>query len=165
MLSTEPRSVLEGERVTFTCQATANPPVMGYKYVCVRSLQMSLHTLWKIVFDSKENVIILLTAIWKGGQWEKIGTIRKWPIRLFVSVGSFGEFYIDVFFFLPSCSMSWVPLRGSSQITVHCNGSRTRQSCKPAAWWFYFTIKSHFLLFLSFIYAHLLKSKVLIKAV
>lgn len=33
VLSTEPRSVLEGERVTFTCQATANPPVMGYKYV------------------------------------------------------------------------------------------------------------------------------------
>ncbi|XP_026122420.1 kin of IRRE-like protein 1 isoform X2 [Carassius auratus] len=31
-LSIEPRSVLEGERVTFTCQATANPPVMGYKW-------------------------------------------------------------------------------------------------------------------------------------
>src|SRR4029434_2300137 len=34
-LSIEPRSVLEGERVTFTCQATANPPIRGYKYVCV----------------------------------------------------------------------------------------------------------------------------------
>ncbi len=32
-LSIEPRSVLEGERVTFTCQATANPLIMGYKYV------------------------------------------------------------------------------------------------------------------------------------
>ncbi|TSK82220.1 Kin of IRRE-like protein 1 [Bagarius yarrelli] len=32
VLSIEPRSVLEGERVTFTCQATANPPVMGYKW-------------------------------------------------------------------------------------------------------------------------------------
>uniref|UniRef100_A0A8C1F1Q4 Kin of IRRE-like protein 1 n=2 Tax=Cyprinus carpio TaxID=7962 RepID=A0A8C1F1Q4_CYPCA len=31
-LSIEPRSVLAGERVTFTCQATANPPVMGYKW-------------------------------------------------------------------------------------------------------------------------------------
>nr|XP_055053101.1 kin of IRRE-like protein 1a isoform X3 [Misgurnus anguillicaudatus] len=31
-LSIEPRSVLEGERVTFTCQATANPPIMGYKW-------------------------------------------------------------------------------------------------------------------------------------
>lgn len=30
-LSIEPRSVLEGERVTFTCQATANPPIMGYR--------------------------------------------------------------------------------------------------------------------------------------
>ncbi|KAG7261579.1 hypothetical protein CRUP_017220 [Coryphaenoides rupestris] len=32
-LSIEPRSVLEGERVTFTCQATANPPIMGYRRV------------------------------------------------------------------------------------------------------------------------------------
>lgn len=32
VLSIEPRSVLEGERVKFTCQATANPPVMGYKW-------------------------------------------------------------------------------------------------------------------------------------
>ncbi|KAG7255047.1 hypothetical protein CRUP_024455, partial [Coryphaenoides rupestris] len=32
-LSIEPRSVLEGERVTFTCQATANPPIMGYRSV------------------------------------------------------------------------------------------------------------------------------------
>ncbi|KAL7880102.1 hypothetical protein SRHO_G00023560 [Serrasalmus rhombeus] len=32
VLSIEPRSVLEGERVTFTCQATANPPIMGYKW-------------------------------------------------------------------------------------------------------------------------------------
>ncbi|XP_030629233.1 kin of IRRE-like protein 1b [Chanos chanos] len=31
-LSVEPRSVLEGERVTFTCQATANPPIMGYRW-------------------------------------------------------------------------------------------------------------------------------------
>ncbi|TRY94836.1 hypothetical protein DNTS_029911 [Danionella cerebrum] len=31
-LSIEPRSVLEGERVTFTCQASANPPLMGYKW-------------------------------------------------------------------------------------------------------------------------------------
>uniref|UniRef100_A0A672R9X1 Kin of IRRE-like protein 1 n=1 Tax=Sinocyclocheilus grahami TaxID=75366 RepID=A0A672R9X1_SINGR len=31
-LSIEPRSVLEGERVTFTCQATANPPIMSYKW-------------------------------------------------------------------------------------------------------------------------------------
>ncbi|XP_030636149.1 kin of IRRE-like protein 1a, partial [Chanos chanos] len=31
-LSIEPRSVLEGDRVTFTCQATANPPIMGYKW-------------------------------------------------------------------------------------------------------------------------------------
>lgn len=31
LLSIEPRSVLEGERVTFTCQATANPPIMGYR--------------------------------------------------------------------------------------------------------------------------------------
>ncbi|XP_031440970.1 kin of IRRE-like protein 1a isoform X1 [Clupea harengus] len=31
-LSIEPRSVLEGERVTFTCQATANPPIRGYKW-------------------------------------------------------------------------------------------------------------------------------------
>lgn len=39
-LSIEPRSVMEGERVTFTCHATANPPIMGYRsemiycYVC-----------------------------------------------------------------------------------------------------------------------------------
>ncbi|XP_076828973.1 kin of IRRE-like protein 1a isoform X2 [Brachyhypopomus gauderio] len=32
VLSIEPRSVLEGDRVTFTCQATANPPIMGYKW-------------------------------------------------------------------------------------------------------------------------------------
>ncbi|KAK3513801.1 hypothetical protein QTP70_028874 [Hemibagrus guttatus] len=32
LLSIEPRSVLEGERVTFTCQATANPPIMGYRW-------------------------------------------------------------------------------------------------------------------------------------
>ncbi|XP_028832003.1 kin of IRRE-like protein 1b isoform X2 [Denticeps clupeoides] len=31
-LSIEPRSVLEGERVTFTCQASANPPIMGYRW-------------------------------------------------------------------------------------------------------------------------------------
>ncbi|XP_037537317.1 kin of IRRE-like protein 1b [Nematolebias whitei] len=31
-LSIEPRSVLEGERVTFTCQATGNPPIMGYRW-------------------------------------------------------------------------------------------------------------------------------------
>ncbi|KAM9791478.1 kin of IRRE-like protein 1b isoform 3-T3 [Syngnathus typhle] len=31
-LSIEPRSVLEGERVTFTCQAIANPPIMGYRW-------------------------------------------------------------------------------------------------------------------------------------
>ncbi|KAJ8409811.1 hypothetical protein AAFF_G00218700 [Aldrovandia affinis] len=31
-LSIEPRSVLEGERVTFTCQANANPPIMGYRW-------------------------------------------------------------------------------------------------------------------------------------
>uniref|UniRef100_A0A7N8WI33 Kin of IRRE-like protein 1 n=1 Tax=Mastacembelus armatus TaxID=205130 RepID=A0A7N8WI33_9TELE len=31
-LSIEPRSVMEGERVTFTCQATANPPIMGYRW-------------------------------------------------------------------------------------------------------------------------------------
>lgn len=30
-LSIEPRSVLEGDRVTFTCQAHANPPIMGYR--------------------------------------------------------------------------------------------------------------------------------------
>uniref|UniRef100_A0A672RZM3 Kirre like nephrin family adhesion molecule 1b n=1 Tax=Sinocyclocheilus grahami TaxID=75366 RepID=A0A672RZM3_SINGR len=34
ILSIEPRSVLEGERVQFTCQATANPPIMGYRLVC-----------------------------------------------------------------------------------------------------------------------------------
>uniref|UniRef100_A0A8C1RD25 Kin of IRRE-like protein 1 n=1 Tax=Cyprinus carpio TaxID=7962 RepID=A0A8C1RD25_CYPCA len=32
ILSIEPRSVLEGERVKFTCQATANPPIMGYRW-------------------------------------------------------------------------------------------------------------------------------------
>ena len=32
-LSIEPRSVLEGDRVTFTCQAHANPPIMGYRSV------------------------------------------------------------------------------------------------------------------------------------
>ncbi|XP_062338238.1 kin of IRRE-like protein 1b isoform X1 [Osmerus eperlanus] len=31
-LSIEPRSVLEGERVIFTCQAHANPPIMGYRW-------------------------------------------------------------------------------------------------------------------------------------
>uniref|UniRef100_A0A8C5G9N9 Kin of IRRE-like protein 1 n=1 Tax=Gouania willdenowi TaxID=441366 RepID=A0A8C5G9N9_GOUWI len=31
-LSIEPRSVLEGERVTFTCQATGNPPIMSYRW-------------------------------------------------------------------------------------------------------------------------------------
>ncbi|XP_075875758.1 kin of IRRE-like protein 1b isoform X2 [Nelusetta ayraudi] len=31
-LSIEPRSVMEGERVTFTCHATANPPIMGYRW-------------------------------------------------------------------------------------------------------------------------------------
>uniref|UniRef100_A0A8C7UHS3 Kirre like nephrin family adhesion molecule 1b n=1 Tax=Oncorhynchus mykiss TaxID=8022 RepID=A0A8C7UHS3_ONCMY len=31
-LSMEPRSVLEGERVIFTCQATANPPIMGIRW-------------------------------------------------------------------------------------------------------------------------------------
>ncbi|KAL4618259.1 kin of IRRE-like protein 1 [Arapaima gigas] len=31
-LSVEPRSVLQGDRVTFTCQATGNPPVMGYRW-------------------------------------------------------------------------------------------------------------------------------------
>ncbi|CAB1326747.1 unnamed protein product [Coregonus sp. 'balchen'] len=34
-LSMEPQSVLEGERVTFTCQATANPPIMGIRSVGV----------------------------------------------------------------------------------------------------------------------------------
>ncbi|TRY88329.1 hypothetical protein DNTS_004538 [Danionella cerebrum] len=32
VLSIEPRSVLEGERVKFSCQATANPPIMGYRW-------------------------------------------------------------------------------------------------------------------------------------
>ncbi|XP_056600659.1 kin of IRRE-like protein 1b isoform X1 [Triplophysa dalaica] len=32
ILSIEPRSVLEGERVKFTCQATANPPIMGFRW-------------------------------------------------------------------------------------------------------------------------------------
>uniref|UniRef100_A0A6Q2X0A1 Ig-like domain-containing protein n=1 Tax=Esox lucius TaxID=8010 RepID=A0A6Q2X0A1_ESOLU len=31
-LSIEPRSVLEGDRVTFTCAASANPPIMGYMW-------------------------------------------------------------------------------------------------------------------------------------
>uniref|UniRef100_A0A3Q3D4A1 Kirre like nephrin family adhesion molecule 1a n=1 Tax=Hippocampus comes TaxID=109280 RepID=A0A3Q3D4A1_HIPCM len=31
-LSIEPRSVVEGDRVTFTCQAHANPPIMGYRW-------------------------------------------------------------------------------------------------------------------------------------
>ncbi|XP_037132235.1 kin of IRRE-like protein 1b isoform X2 [Syngnathus acus] len=31
-LSIEPHSVLEGERVTFTCQAMANPPIMGFRW-------------------------------------------------------------------------------------------------------------------------------------
>uniref|UniRef100_A0A8C3G2J8 Kirre like nephrin family adhesion molecule 1 n=1 Tax=Cyclopterus lumpus TaxID=8103 RepID=A0A8C3G2J8_CYCLU len=31
-LSIEPRSVLEGERVTFTCQATGNPPIIGFRW-------------------------------------------------------------------------------------------------------------------------------------
>nr|XP_029497818.1 kin of IRRE-like protein 1 [Oncorhynchus nerka] len=31
-LSMEPQSVLEGERVTFSCQATANPPIMGIRW-------------------------------------------------------------------------------------------------------------------------------------
>ncbi|XP_015194591.1 kin of IRRE-like protein 1a isoform X2 [Lepisosteus oculatus] len=31
-LSIEPRSVLEGERVTFTCSATANPEIQGYRW-------------------------------------------------------------------------------------------------------------------------------------
>ncbi|KAJ8008343.1 hypothetical protein DPEC_G00103840 [Dallia pectoralis] len=31
-LSIEPRSVLEGDRVTFTCAAAANPPIMGYMW-------------------------------------------------------------------------------------------------------------------------------------
>ncbi|CAL8366293.1 unnamed protein product [Boreogadus saida] len=31
-LSIEPRSVMEGERVTFTCAATANPPIMGFRW-------------------------------------------------------------------------------------------------------------------------------------
>lgn len=43
VLSIEPRSVLEGERVTFTCQATANPPVMGYKYVSLCSFLKNNH--------------------------------------------------------------------------------------------------------------------------
>ncbi|KPP68819.1 kin of IRRE-like protein 1-like, partial [Scleropages formosus] len=30
-LSVEPRSVLQGDKVTFTCHASANPPVMGYR--------------------------------------------------------------------------------------------------------------------------------------
>ncbi|XP_048826843.1 kin of IRRE-like protein 1 isoform X1 [Brienomyrus brachyistius] len=31
-LSVDPRSVLQGERVAFTCQASANPPVMSYRW-------------------------------------------------------------------------------------------------------------------------------------
>uniref|UniRef100_A0A8C9VX60 Kirre like nephrin family adhesion molecule 1 n=1 Tax=Scleropages formosus TaxID=113540 RepID=A0A8C9VX60_SCLFO len=31
-LSVEPRSVLQGDKVTFTCHASANPPVMGYRW-------------------------------------------------------------------------------------------------------------------------------------
>ncbi|KAJ8011541.1 hypothetical protein DPEC_G00059300 [Dallia pectoralis] len=31
-LSMKPRSVLEGERITFNCQAHANPPIMGYRW-------------------------------------------------------------------------------------------------------------------------------------
>lgn len=30
-LSIEPQTVLEGERVVFTCQATANPEILGYR--------------------------------------------------------------------------------------------------------------------------------------
>uniref|UniRef100_A0A6Q2YRQ0 Ig-like domain-containing protein n=1 Tax=Esox lucius TaxID=8010 RepID=A0A6Q2YRQ0_ESOLU len=31
-LSMHPRSVLEGERITFNCQAFANPPIMGFRW-------------------------------------------------------------------------------------------------------------------------------------
>lgn len=46
-LSIEPRSVLEGERVTFTCQAHANPPIMGYRSAapcenCLRPLKVTV---------------------------------------------------------------------------------------------------------------------------
>lgn len=30
-LSIEPQTVQEGERVVFTCQATANPEILGYR--------------------------------------------------------------------------------------------------------------------------------------
>ncbi|KAI2667839.1 Kin of IRRE-like protein 1 [Labeo rohita] len=44
VLSIEPRSVLEGERVKFTCQATANPPIMGYRLVCSTTADHSFFT-------------------------------------------------------------------------------------------------------------------------
>ena len=31
-LSIEPQTVQEGERVVFTCQATANPEILGYRW-------------------------------------------------------------------------------------------------------------------------------------
>ncbi|XP_016104270.1 kin of IRRE-like protein 1 [Sinocyclocheilus grahami] len=54
ILSIEPRSVLEGERVQFTCQATANPPIMGYS-VCVCEC---IH-------------VFLQVWAWKENVWEK----------------------------------------------------------------------------------------------
>lgn len=53
-LSIEPRSVLEGERVTFTCHATANPPIMGYR--------SGLSFFLKPIFKLKLNKINALTS-------------------------------------------------------------------------------------------------------
>lgn len=40
-LSIEPQTVQEGERVVFTCQATANPEILGY-----RCEEQGLGALW-----------------------------------------------------------------------------------------------------------------------
>lgn len=50
-LSIEPRSVLEGDRVTFTCQAHANPPIMGYRSAFSFSLKSSYQAVSLYLFN------------------------------------------------------------------------------------------------------------------
>ncbi|KAK1790957.1 hypothetical protein P4O66_014798, partial [Electrophorus voltai] len=67
LLSIEPRSVLEGERVTFTCQAMANPPIMGYRWVkggVILEGGLKVALFWRV----RGRVCINSVSVWaKGG--------------------------------------------------------------------------------------------------
>lgn len=66
ILSIEPRSVLEGERVKFTCQATANPPIMGFRSVCLMWVYMLFSMIWSQLCVKYAFVFVLggLRVVW-----------------------------------------------------------------------------------------------------